>query len=110
MKTFIINRKRWGKYALLNRDGKMCCLGFCSKSFGIPKEALDNISIPLGIENSKYKKLLPRWLLNSTSPGAEPSDVERLTGINDGDKPSSEKEELISKIFKKHHIIVKFVG
>jgi len=111
LKTIIINRKRWargnqGGYLLNAQSGKMCCLGFCAKSFGISTENIIGINMPKNI-TSLQKDKLPKWLLL----GYGPVDVEELAFINDESTFSDEeREEKIKKIFKKHKINVKFVG
>jgi len=106
LKTFIINRKKWGIGTLLDGiTGKMCCLGFCAKSYGIGESHLLTRGYPSDIEDVKQKRKLPKWL---QSIGY---DVNELVATNDHMNMLDEyREELISKIFKKHNIIVKFVG
>lgn len=43
----LFNEKEWGVTALLNDQGKMCCLGFfCMQHEGLEEDSIKNISVP----------------------------------------------------------------
>jgi len=109
-KTILINRKKWArgfKSSLLDNDsGKMCCLGFACKSFGVTSASINSRGAPQYIHSDIQREKLPIWLRDSYK------DMYRLIRINDDSIIYSEedREKEIIKIFKKHELNIKFVG
>ena len=110
MKTVVITRKYWGQRSLRRDDGKRCCLGFCSESYGIaPKDTL-NMCFPIDLVFCKVKgySKLPTWLIEG---GIEVHDVNSAAGINDDSSLTmTEKEERLKPLFAKHNIRLVFRG
>ena len=111
MKTFIINRKFWDRgekssgSLLCSSTGKMCCLGFFAKSYGVPKDKIVDLAFPSSILEDKELAKIPSWAQEVTT------DIHSLVKINDlSDMDDKLREKQIAKIFKKHKIIAKFVG
>lgn len=105
-----IPRKLWGRHALLNLDGTMCCLGHASVACGVPKEKLRNEGSPLGMPllvwTHDYN--VPAWITH------EDNGARRCAaGINDrADEESSDADreaELIT-LFKNKGIELVFTG
>lgn len=43
-KSFTISRSKWGREALLNDNGTMCCLGFWAKACGFKPDEINGCS------------------------------------------------------------------
>lgn len=114
---FIIDRTKWrtgressfqtglGNTALLNEEGFMCCLGFCSLQLGAKKEDLLSFLSPKSIT----------YLLNSNNPFIE-SDVNSALSneameINDSELFSLEdKEDALKSLFEKFELSIEFIN
>lgn len=112
VKSFVIDRAKWGKEALLNSDGSMCCLGFYSEAcganhdrmlgYGVPRELEDARLIPVWARYSEYEdndiKALIEWNDHSHGPG------------NSTRRCKADVEKAIAKIFKRNGVRVTFKG
>ena len=107
MKTVVITRKLWGKKKLRRtEDGKMCCLGFLCRSYGLSNEDITGRGMP-GSLYTDSRSLLPEWLLQSDAF----SDARKAAFINDkATLTMAEKEELLKPLFLKHGIKLVFRG
>lgn len=107
---FTVDRSKWlqGNYnkafetdsLLCDGDGRMCCVGFLAKSYGIPKTkmfgrgTIDDLSHP-------FDKKVPL-----TSRSLDP-----LYCRNDSENGTNlAREQALTKMFRKLDILVKFVG
>lgn len=107
-KSFVIDRTKWlhgnDDGLLLSEEGKMCCLGFYTKSCGVKNEHILNVGVPSKLNDNDLMKL-PSWLRKFGS-----KNVAELVSFNDdSEMPEKEREKSISKIFKKLHINVRFI-
>lgn len=117
IKKLSIDRALWGQGALLNEDGTMCCLGHLGKACGLTDRQLAKrdkdyfLSIGMPNETSqKAKRLYPKWALEDTGVGADPSDAEQAAIINDGILSPAMKEAKLKAIFKRNGIALTFKG
>lgn len=112
VKTLFINRAKWGFGVnggkLLNKNGKMCCLGFAAKKCSYTDEEILNIGMPSELK-SKGKL--------SVFNGVDTSDSKiawNLATINDSEtgryKNPQKKEKRIKEIFSKIGTKVIFTG
>lgn len=116
VKSFTIDRARWGKRRLRNDDGTMCCLGFFSEACGVPPSAMGKACLPRSLERSQ-RRHLPAWAL-LTGYYDPITDVWQLVSWNDRRRAttsavrrcSSDAEAAIKKIFAKHGVKVRFTG
>lgn len=46
MKRLVIDYNKWGQSALLNLEGKMCCLGFACKKLGASENQMFGRALP----------------------------------------------------------------
>lgn len=112
----VIPRKLWGKGALLNKDGTMCCLGHASKACGVPESYMRNyssdfsgsydMSVPRVQWEDEYG--MPHWMihyLSSTTTGRDAA-----IAVNDSDMPDERREAELIEIFKDHGIELVFEG
>jgi hypothetical protein len=108
MKTVVITRKLWGQKRLRRKeDGKMCCLGFLCRSYGLSNEDITGRGMP-GFLYTDSASLLPEWLLklDASSP-----DAGTAAFINDNETITmAKKEELLKPLFLKHGIKLVFRG
>jgi hypothetical protein len=123
VKSLVIDRRKWGRnnkdgeksgsYLRNNKEekddygksiaGKMCCLGFACRAFGISAQKLNDNGIPSDITHNRLESIIPEWLLRFGG------DTSKLANINDSAQWSDkQKEAKITKIFAKHGIKVKF--
>src|ERR1700722_8114543 len=71
VKSFIVDRKRWyrGKGQddswLLNRNNKMCCLGFYAEACGVDHKSMRDIPSPEGVAHWKTKLVIKRYGRNN---------------------------------------------
>lgn len=109
VKSFTIDRAKWGKGACLNEDGTMCCLGFYAKACGLTNSDIKLWGVPhYGV---------PSWATLAESYGLH-SDVSNLVSWNDNSHASGGKarrcradvEKAITKIFARHDVKVTFRG
>lgn len=123
MTEFTINRKNWATGSngyhlnnhLLNRDGKMCCLGFyCNRVARIPKEDIMLVPTIMRLARKYFKKPSIKKLIEFDKNSDEIRDnllCENLTTYNDWVYgTTSQKESEIKMLFKKIGYNVKFVG
>ena len=125
MRILKIYRKRWrrggsleatkmgeGPVSLLNIQGFMCCLGFCSNQIEkIPKNELLGCAYPYeikGLNNSKAG--LISWdSLNEVYMNSE--FTQEAAGVNDSISiTEKEREEKLTELFKNQDIKVEFIG
>lgn len=102
LKTLTISRKKWGKYALLTKQSKMCCLGFACRAIGydLEKSAVDAFgnlaTMPDELENFAG----PAWMKSEAAFEASRANDE-LNG--------KKRENEVKAIFAKHGTKVRFV-
>lgn len=113
----IIDRAKWGKKALLNTKGKMCCLGFCAKSAGIDPKDMRGASMPnnrkLGTDgSSKFLAKFPKLMyVDSYSTNVANSGLAiELAEANDHMVNGAKKEAKIKALGKKAGIQFVFTG
>lgn len=100
-----ITYKTWGKYALLNADETMCCLGHACLAYGVSKEQLRTVSLdgstgPIGMPYSDWP--VPAWMSQYIRSEA--------SSVNDSTMELSTKVAEITRIFAEHGDEVVFVG
>jgi hypothetical protein len=102
VKSFVINRKKWGKFELLNGEGKMCCLGFYGRACGATKDDMYAQGTMLRYEAAQSVQVAFDKV----------KDVAvQLANINDNLKmPDDLKEAHIAGIFDLYDIKVTFRG
>ena len=111
VKSFVIDRAKWGKKQLLNADGSMCCLGFLGQACGVSRREMGSYGYPSDLPVEAMEKL-PIWTHSNNN------DIDRLVSLNDDSKPSkkgarrcrADVEKYIAKTFAKHGIRVTFRG
>ena len=110
---FIVDRSKWrtGKdegystglgpsQKLLNSQGFMCCLGFCSLQLGQTKQEILNVGFPseLREDTNSAEKLGGTF-------------EEEAAEINDNEKlKMPEKERLLKKVFENQGHTIKFIN
>lgn len=114
IKTLTIDRRKWGRGktggrlltgATTHNPGKMCCLGFTCLKYGLTPKQIVNGTVPVYLSKTA-KAMLPDWLTCSSRGDA---DVGAFACINDSwDSDDADKEKMITTIFAKHDIKVKF--
>lgn len=112
MKRVVIDRKKWGRRALLNSKGKMCCLGFCAKSAGVKPESMRGTSMPnnLGYERARVAEKFP-MLLEVDYNSFDNADIAyQLATVNDGMVNGAKKEAKIKQLGKQAGIDFVFTG
>ena len=109
MKTFYVNRKTWGTSRLLDIDnGKMCCLGFLCRSFGLKSKDISGYGYPEQMKASLQNKL-PVWLRYELGKSKEL--YHQIGRINDDEILTWEKkEELLKPLFAAQGIKIVFRG
>ena len=116
VKSFSIDRAKWGKGRLHNEDGSMCCLGFLGRACGVTPKEMGCSGYPFSVKGSAKAKF-PEWVRSDvTSIGS--NDVERLVAFNDSSaarhsgsrRCKADVEKYIAKTFAKHGITVTFRG
>ena len=101
VKEVTVKRSKWGKNALINKNDKMCCLGFLARACGYKKDDLLYDALP-------YPGLTMPNELNGWNQKYLPNDAQGdIAIINDSRK--SNREELLKVEFKKYGIKIKFV-
>lgn len=114
------NQTGEGRTALLNKEGYMCCLGFCMAASKVAKKNLLDISAPSGCLNQHA--IDPNKAMRSS--GVRALTEESLTtclknsefafdamAINDSTKSTpKEKEKAILELFKDSVFDIKFTG
>jgi len=114
------NRTGEGRTALLNKEGYMCCLGFCMAASKVAKKNLLDIGAPSGCLNQHA--IDPNKAMRSS--GVRALTKESLTTclsnselafdamkINDSVKSTpKEKEEAILELFKDSVFDIEFTG
>ncbi len=115
IKQLTIDESKWvrgnvgGESALLNEAGNMCCLGFLSKSCGVPTEALAGTAMPDNL-SPNHRSQLPAQLFDTDPRFQAGSDwTTEAADINDDDqlRLSSRRQRLV-KHFEKIGIKLKF--
>lgn len=100
----VIDRAKWGKSALLNPDGTMCCLGFLSKACGVEDVQM------LGVSYPKYEWIKSNGL-NKEFAANTGDQLSRAAQINDStDMPIADKEIQLTALFAKNGIALSFTG
>lgn len=103
----VIDRQLWGKDALLNPDGTMCCLGFASLACGVP---LNHLTTPydgtIGYPLNNWVNV-NKWMRD---PYLAAEAARHATSINDGDDILSVKEEKLIKLFADNGVELSFTG
>lgn len=116
MKSFTVRRKKWarggknGEAALLNQDGNMCCLGFAACQISrIRRSELADEGEPQNVY--KDKSFLTDVERYDDNVDVTNNDLaSKAMTINDNEKLSeNEREKRLTKLFRKHNIIIKFV-
>ncbi len=114
----VIERARWLRGTggpnskLLDRDGKMCCLGFFGLACGFVEADLRGVAEPSGVTcdaDGEWPSWLSsldeyeRRLIDTTACGL-------LMGTNDDDAiDDRNREEKLAKLFAEHGVEVEFV-
>ena len=112
MKTVYINRATWGKKMLFSPStGKMCCLGFVCRAYGLKQKDMSTVGLPDALTDDLQEEL-PSWLQSFTSSDDEHAfDVVRdIAHINDSNMLRSTKEKLLKPIFAEYGIRLVFRG
>ena len=111
----IIDRAKWGKKALLNTKGKMCCLGFCAKSAGINPKIMRGASMPsdgrlgdAGVD--MFMEKFPALLYRDEYYPTNTNIAHNLAEINDGMINGPKKEAKIKELGKEAGIQFVFTG
>ncbi len=106
----VIDQKKWlngtddplEHSMLLNRGGKMCCLGFYLRACKVKTDDLFNVALP----SSPLPKKASWLLINSNLIS---SDCHLLTQANDRSEISfNERKTKIKELFAKHDVHVTF--
>lgn len=99
----VIDRALWGKGALLNDDGTMCCLGHLSVACGVPKDLLINTKPGPKLKSLPDDKWInvPMWARFSSAFSCT------FSHINDYD---SDPEPKLIKLFAERGIALSFIG
>jgi hypothetical protein len=119
MKTITIERSKWlrgneSDSMLLDKEGKMCCLGFYLSQCRVPKKDLLTVSTPGCFADKKELPPQAKWLIGRSPVllNQNSSDGADLMDINDATEDISSEEHReteIKRIFKQHNIVVDFV-
>lgn len=121
MKQVTIQREKWGKEALRNSNGTMCCLGFCGIKAGVQPQALKNVAMPGGVGSKawdeegggisfqKFKKAFP-MLFNLKAGSRNSKLADRLAAANDSTLSAERREQSVIRIGKTGGINFKFTG
>lgn len=91
------------------QDDKLCCLGHYLKACCVPIEKLKLKDTPYDVSKSIPKTA--RWLLSNVKQYhyfTNSSDAVKLMNANDNNGKT--QRSVITKIFRKHNVAVKFVG
>lgn len=100
----VIDRIKWGRMSLHNKDGTMCCLGHLSRACGITDEQMPpdgTIAFPL-----KSWVNVNEWARTDlTSGGGGGASI-----INDGNLNNDEKETRLIKLFAENGVALSFIG
>lgn len=106
-----IDRARWGKSALRNDDGTMCCLGFLGVACGVPESEMLEVGMPNDIVGMKYRSKYPIDVFADDDRDTESDFADEAASINDSGiiKPYR-KEEKLKKLFKTVGIKLTFRG
>lgn len=120
MKTLVIDRSRWlrgnpDESCLLDRDGRMCCLGFYLRSCGADESDIFEIGSPAGIAYEAPQEA--GWLLTRLSRDdvheATRADSSRCTALmtvnDDATWTDEQREREIAHLFSRQGIDVVFV-
>lgn len=113
IKSFTVDRARWGKNALKRRDnGKMCCLGFLSLACGVPEAKLClEDGQERGFPDTGWPGYPDFTLPDDDGEHIGSSSLEdRAASINDGDLDDADKEAKLIELFAKHNIELTFTG
>lgn len=104
----VIDRALWGRTALLNKDGTMCCLGFLSKACGVPNNEMvhpngASMGYPRREWISEYK--LNDWAASAICAAS------KAACINDSRFQTDDtKEAELIELFKENGIALSFTG
>lgn len=125
VKTFVVKRSEWLRgtsvdSCLLDKEDKMCCLGFYAQSCGLRKQDIRGISSPqecIAQNNKKWDTFLLKESKDPWSYGMPDSigfddskQCVELMKINDSENISDkEREKELTSLFNKAGIKVKFV-
>jgi hypothetical protein len=114
------NQTGKGCTALLNKEGYMCCLGFCMNASKVAKKNLLGVSAPGacliqdGIDPNKARRSSGVRFLTKTSPLTQFQNsmfAHNAMDINDsGGSTPEEKEEAILELFKDSVFNIEFTG
>jgi hypothetical protein len=111
---FVIDHKNWLRGEgtqdsyLLRKDGKMCCLGFMSKAFGVPENEILEVTMPFVLDNDRDHD---SWLLYPECVRHD-IDMRDISEVNDDENTDDAfKEKAIKEYMKtKYDLDVEFVG
>jgi len=99
------NKTGFGTTFLLNKEGFMCCLGFCVQQLGIKEDDLKGKALPSSLNNPKIGSLL----LNER--GFDNEFTKIAVSINDDESiTSQEREAKLILHFKEEGIDIIFTG
>lgn len=115
VKTLVIDRDRWlrggvSATCLLNRNGKMCCLGFYALALGFQEEHVIEVPQPCEVGKVDTAKF-PAWLVRDFEMTGAGSDLMNANDALGGEvKDEKKREKEIRALFKKHGgVTVRFV-
>jgi len=107
IKAFSIDRKLWGKGALLNDDGTMCCLGHLGRACGIGNKELKD-AFSSGYEEWTNRGYPFEFCADERNPRVA---TELAIMINDSDLMARpEKERRLKVLFRSRGIRLTFRG
>ena len=111
--VLVIDRERWGRGdpktgALMNDQGKMCCLGFAAEACGLELTPDSDVMMPADLGDAKYK--MPEWMCPQYDDGSWPNQVTKAAQINDeAATTDAAKEEALKALFAMHGTKLYFV-
>lgn len=120
---FKVDRSRWvngsnrisrGESLLLNRQGNMCCLGFCMLQLGAKDAQIKNAITPasifrLDIPEKITEKIKSEGFIEYKIRAKNSELAIDAVEINDSsDLDKNEREEALAKLFKKHGHEIEF--
>jgi hypothetical protein len=105
-----------GDTYLLNDEGFMCCLGFCSLATGVPKSEILNQPLPnfITIQNEIIIRGLDSLVYKLEGLGCTKYNCTELSAkaakINDSSLDRATKEEQLIELFKDTDFDIEFIG
>jgi hypothetical protein len=111
-----VSRRRWlrgGDGELLNKSGKMCCLGFGVRQCGVKAKDIRGLSMPSRIARPARTKALldsPLMVVDELYWASNSKLSDDAASINDNDKiVDKEREKQLRSLFRAHGHQIVFV-